>query len=224
MERLDPIAGFGRLFSLRNLTDLIKSVLKVILIGSVAGATIAFSLQDLVEQPSCGLLCAAPTLRGLLRPLLVAACGFFVVLGAFDIGLQRWLFAREMRMTKTEQKRERKEINGDPLIKSQHRQEQRAAARLAVRTGLRNATFVVRSADLVLAFRYTAPDALVPVLVARAMADGAPVMLDEARAARLPIVLDVEAARALASLKVGQMVGKASFTLVIGCMRQAGIM
>ncbi len=224
MERLDPIEGFKRLLSMRNLIDLIKSVLKVLLIGSVAAAIVALSLQDLVEQPSCGVSCAAPVLRGLLRPLLIAACGFFLVLGVFDIGLQRWLFGRDMKMTKTEQKRERKEMDGDPLIKNQHRREQRAGLRVAVRTGLRNATFVIRSADLVLAFRYAKPDAMVPVLVARAMEDGAPVLLDEARAARLPIVLDAGAARAFSRLRVGQMIGKESFGLVIGCMRQAGIM
>ena len=224
MERLDPIEGFKRLFSLRNMSDLIKSVLKVALIGTAASTIIVLSLQNLVEQPACGLLCAGPLLRGLLRPLLVAVCGFFLVLGALDIGLQRWLFGRDMKMTKTEDKRERKEMHGDPLIKSQHRQEQRAALRVAVRTGLRNATFVVRSADLVLAFRYAKPDAMVPVLVARGVADGAPVLLDEARAARLPVVLDADAARAFSRLKVGQMVGKDSFEIVISCMRQAGIM
>ena len=224
MERLDPVEGFKRLVSLRNLADLIKSVLKLLLIGTAAGVIIALSLQAMLEQPSCGLQCAAPLLRGLLRPLLVAVCGFFLVLGALDIGLQRWLFGRDMKMTKTEQKRERKEMDGDPLIKNQHRLQFRTGLRASARTGLRNATFVIRSTDLALAFRYAKPDAMVPVLVARGAAEGAPVLLDEARAARLPVVLDPIAVRAFARLKVGQMVGKDSFPLVIACMQQAGLM
>ncbi len=224
MDRLDPIAGFGRMFSMRNLTELVKSVLKVALVGAVACAIVALSLQAMVEQPSCGLGCAGPLLRGLLRPLLVVACGFFLVLGGFDIGLQRWLFARDMRMTKTEQKREAKEMEGDPQIKRQHRQEQRAALHAAVRTGLRNATFVVRSAELALAFRFAKPDAMVPVLVARGTADGTSLLLDEARGARIPVVFDGAAARVLSRMKVGQMVDKEHFQLVIACMRQAGVM
>ncbi len=224
LERLDPIAGFGRLFSMRNVTEMIKSVLKVMLVGTVACAVVALSLQALVEQPACGIGCAGPLLRGLLRPLLIAACGFFIVLGGLDIGLQRWLFGREMKMTKTEQKREVKEMEGDPLIKRQHRQEQRAALHAVVRTGLRNATFVVRSAELALAFRYAKPDAMVPVLVARAAADGAPMLLDEARGMRMPVVFDTDAARALSRMKVGQIVEQEFFQLVIACMQKAGLM
>jgi len=224
LDRLDPIAGFGRLFSMRNMIEMVKSVLKVVLVGAVACLIIALSLQALVEQPSCGLGCAAPLLRGLLRPLLIAACGCFLVLGGFDIGLQRWLFGRDMRMTKTEQKRERKEMEGDPLIKRQHRREQRAALHATVRTGLRNATFIVRSGELALAFRFAKPDAMVPVLVARAVADAAPVLLEEARAAGIPVVLDADSARALSRMKVGHMVDKEFFQSVIACMREAGVM
>ena len=225
MERLNPVEGFARLFALRNVIELLKSVLKVGLVGAVAVLLIRASLQTLVEQPSCGLGCAGPVLRGLLRPLLVVAGLFFVLLGALDIGTQRWLFLRDMRMTKTEQKRERKEQEGDPLIKGQHRRDQRSAAQSAVRTGLRNATFVIRSADVALALRFAKPDATVPVLLARATGDAAPVLIEEARRLRLPIVFDVPAATVVASrLKIGQVIAADMFDVVIACMREAGVL
>lgn len=224
MSRLDPIEGFKRLFAMRSLIELIKSVLKVALVGVTACLLIAWSLQALVEQPSCGLGCAGPLLRGLLKPLLAASGLFFMVVGGMDIGVQRWLFLRDMRMTKSEQKREQKEMEGDPLIKRQQRREQQSGLQAAVRTGLRNATFVIRSPALTLAFRFAKPDAMVPVLVARGMDEGALLLLDEARSARIPIVSDTAAVQTLSGLKVGRMVDKRDFPVVIACMREAGIM
>lgn len=224
MERLNPAEGFKRLFAMRNLVELVKSVLKIALVSVAACLLIALSLQAMMEQPSCGLGCAGPLLRGLLKPLLIVSALFFLVIGGLDIGLQRWLFLRDMRMTKSEQKREQKEMEGDPLIKRQHRREQQAGLQAAVRTGLRNATFVVRSPQLVLAFRFARPDAMVPVLVARGTDEGALLLLDEARSARLPVVLDTRAARVFGALKVGRMVDKRDFPVVIACMREAGIM
>ena len=225
MERLNPVEGFQRLLALRNVIELIKAVLKVALVGSVAILLIAGSMQVLVEQPSCGLGCTGPVLRGLLRPLLITAGGFFLVLGTFDIAMQRWLFHRDMRMTKTEQKRERKEQEGDPLIKGQLRRERRAAAQAAARTGLRNATFVIRSNDTVLALRFANPDALVPILLARAVGEGAPTLLDEARQRRLPVVFDPAAAALVGSrVKIGHIIAEDMFHAVIACMREAGLL
>ena len=224
MERLNPVEGFKRLFAMRSFIELIKVVLKVMVVGTVACVLIAASLQALVEEPSCGLGCTGPVLRGLLRPLLIAVGGFFLVLGALDIGLQRWLFRRDMRMTKTEQKRERKEMEGDPLIKRQHRRERRSTMHEA-KTGLRKATFAIRSADIVLALRFAKPDATVPILVARGTGAGAQLLLEEAQRLRLPVVFDSAVTALVAPrLKVGRMISQDMFQAVIACMREAGVL
>lgn len=225
MERINPIEGFGRLFALRNLIELIKSVLKLALVGTVVVLVVAGSLQALVEQPACGLGCTGPLLRWLLRPLLIAAGGFFLVLGALDIGTQRWLFRRDMRMTRTEQKRERKEQEGDPLIRGLLRREQRIAAHSAARTGLRNANFIIRSGDVALAMRFAQPDATVPVLLARATGEATAALVEEARRLRIPVVSDSATAKLLAArLRVGQFIVQDMFDPVIACMREAGVL
>jgi type III secretion protein U len=223
MDRLDPIAGFKRMFSAKNLIELLKTLLKVIVVGWVSLLIVASSLQALVEVPTCGLLCAGPILRWLLQPLLLSAAGTFLVLGGIDIGVQRWLFRRDMRMTKSEQKRERKESDGDPMIRRQHKQDRRSG--LAFKTGLRNATFIIRSSDVALALRYAAPDATVPVLVARGAGGGALLLLDEARALNLPVVFDADTVALVAPrLKVGRMISQDMFNPMIGCMREAGLL
>jgi type III secretion protein U len=224
LERLDPIKGFQRILGLRGLVDLVKILLKLVLVLGVCLVLIRSTLQTLVQQPACGYGCVPAILHGLLQPLVLACCGFFLLVGLLDIGIQRWLFGRDMRMTRTEQKRERKDTDGNPLIKRAHRREQRALQK-AVRTGLRNATFLIRGQDLALAFRFAMPDAEVPALVAKASMEAAEVMVEEARGMGLPIVLDAETASALAlRLTVGKPVTQDLFHAVITCMRQAGVL
>ncbi len=223
LDRLDPIAGMKRLFGMKNLVELLKSVGKLAAIGALTTFLIAGSLQTLAELPACGLLCAGPILRGLLQPLLLTVAGMFLVLGGLDVGLQRWLFRRDMRMTKSEQKRERKESEGDPMIRNQHRQDRRSG--MALKSGLRNATFIIRGSDVALAMRFAAPDATVPILVARGNQEGAFHLLEEAKSFNLPVVFNAEAVALVAPrLKVGRMISQDMFDPVIACMREAGVL
>jgi type III secretion protein U len=209
---------------LKGLVDLVKILLKLILVLGVCVVLIRSTLQALVQQPTCGLGCVPAVLHGLLTPLILACCGFFLLVGLLDIGIQRWLFRRDMRMTRTEQKRERKDTDGNPLIKRAHRREQRAMQK-AVRTGLRNATFLIRGPEIAVAMRYAKPDAEVPALVAKASGPAAEMMIEEARALGLPSVLDAETAAALLSrLQVGRPVTQDLFPPVILCMRRAGLL
>jgi type III secretion protein U len=221
-ERLNPVAGIKRMFGMKNLIELVKSIFKASAVGILTYVIITGALQTLVEIPVCGLRCAAPVLGKLLLPLLLTSAGLFLLLGGLDIGLQRWLFRREMRMTKSEQKRERKESDGDPMIKRWRVQDRRSSGQ---KTGLRNATFLIRSADIVLAMRYAPPDALVPTLVARGTGDGALLILDEARTLNLPVVFDAAAVALVAPrLKVGRMITQDMFQPMIGCMHEAGVL
>lgn len=223
MEHISPIQGFKKLVALKNWIELLKAVIKTAALGTVTILLIRSALQILVEQPACGLVCAGPILKGLVQPLLLSAAGFFLVVGFLDIGLQKWLFARDMRMTKSEMKRERKESEGDPLIKNQHKRERRAAQ--ATKTGLRNATFIIRSIDATLALRFAQPDATVPILVARGLNENAALLLKEARAMELPVVFNAEAvAIVLPRLQVGKMITQDMFQPVIACMREAGVL
>ena len=166
MERLDPIAGLGRIFSLRNGTDAIKTVAKLILICVTSAFLLRSALRALVELPACGVDCTPALTFELFKPLILFACLLFLITGGLDLWLQRFLFQREQRMTSSEMKRDRRDSDGNPMIRQLHRQEQQASMQRRVSIGLRNASFVIRSNSMVLAFRYAPPDTQVPVLVA----------------------------------------------------------
>jgi type III secretion protein U len=222
MERLDPVAGLKRMFEIKSLVELVKSVFKVTMLGIGTYVIIIGAIQSLVEIPVCGLRCAAPVFGTFLVPLLLTSAGLLLLLGGLDIGLQRWLFRREMRMSKSEQKRERKEMLGDPTIRQWRRRDQRSRS---AKTGLRNATFLIRSSETVLAMRYAAPDAMVPILVARGTQHGATALLEQAKALDLPVVFDAATVTMIGRrLKVGRMIAPDMFQALIVCMHQAGVL
>jgi type III secretion protein U len=221
-EHINPISGFGRMFSLRNLLELVKSILKLAVVIFLVFQLIEGALQALVEIPACGLSCGISALGALLKRLLLVMAGLFLVLGGLDIGIQKWLFMRDQRMTLTEQKRERKDTQGDPEIKKRHRRERQGGG---PKTGLSNANFAIRSASVVLAMRYTTSDAPVPVLVARAVEDGVNPLLAELRSLGVPVVFDSAATDSISpGLKVGEAISKEMFQPVIECMRAAGVL
>jgi type III secretion protein U len=224
LERLDPIKGFGRLFKIRSLVELLKGVFKLAVVVAICTAVLGDQLRSLVQLPACGLSCVPGVVHGALVPLLVTCCAVFLAIGLLDVGLQRWLYRRDMRMTQTEHKRDRKDAQGDPMLLARRRQERRETAMLGARTGLKHATFVIQSSQSALAFRYSRADTPVPILVARAGTDTYHKLVLDAGRRGLPIVFDPDAVALMGSrLEVGKMIPKSVFGPVIHCMKAAGV-
>jgi type III secretion protein U len=194
-DSLNPVSGFKKLFSVKKLIELIKNVAKTIAIGFASYFILKGTLQPLVEQPACGLRCAPGILRALISPLLEMGAIFLIVMGVFDIALQKWLFLRDQRMTKTEQKQEHKNSEGDPHVKGAIKRANREAMQSV--QGMRKATFCIAGTGVLVAFRYSAGDTKVPTLVARGELDKAGELLADARHRGLPIHFDHAIARKL---------------------------
>jgi type III secretion protein U len=221
-DHINPVTGFGRVFSMRNVLELVKSIIKLAVVVFLVFRLIEGALQASVEIPACGLSCGISVLGALLKRLMIIMAGLFLVLGALDITIQKWLFMRDQRMTQTEQKRERKDSDGNPEIKSQHRRNRQSGR---AKTGLSNANFAIRSASVVLAMRYTHTDAPVPVLVARGIESGVDPLLAELRSLGVPIVFDTAVVGSISpGLKVGEAISSKMFQPVIACMREAGVL
>jgi len=223
-DRLNPVEGFRRLFKLRSLVELGKSLLKLAVVMGICTLLLREALNALMQQPACGMACLPGVIRAVSLPLVADCCGAFLVLGLLDIAVQRWLFRRDMRMTRSEHKRDRKNEQGSPEMLARRRKEQQEDAKLGARTGLRNATFVIQSRDAALAFRYVKGDINVPILVARAGEDSARQLVAEATRKSIPVVFDPEAVVAIAGrVQIGKMIPRVAFAPVIGCMRVAGL-
>jgi flagellar biosynthetic protein FlhB len=135
LERINPIAGFKRIYSKRMLFETFKSVLKLVLFT----ATIAFFFAAL--WPHLGEV-ATPDPNGQTSwfaewglALLFRLALILTLLGLLDFAYARWTFARQMRMSRRELKDEVKRREGDPLIKAKVRELQRERLKQMQSTG-----------------------------------------------------------------------------------------
>lgn len=218
LQKLNPAQGVKNIVSTKGLLEVLNSLLKVALVGTIAFYVVRGTLQSLVDLPTCGLGCTGLVLHGAMLPLAAAGILVFVVFGLADMFLQRWLFLREQRMSHTEKKNEHKNSEGNPLIKGAHNRERREASQ--TRAGLNQATFLVTGARVVVAMRYSAIDTRVPMPVARAETDDVTRFLQDARRLRLPAFHDPETARALFDkVAIGHIIPRELFQPVIMCMK-----
>lgn len=196
-EHVNPAKGLKRIASLRNVVEFAKSLMKTLLLAAVFVAIMAAWLQPLFEVPACGQSCLEPTLLAILTPLGAAAALAFIVVGLIDMPIQRGLFLRDMRMTKTEYKREHKDLEGDPLIRQELQRQRRDVASRPFRLGLANAVLVVAGAKYLVGLRYVRGETPVPALVGKGEGAAVPGLRSQARELDLAIVEDAALAEAL---------------------------
>ncbi len=196
-ERLNPAQGFKRVFSSRAAVDLLKSLLKFVLLAWVAYGVLAPRvplLLDTLKLPlgqAMGLF--QETLLALYRNVMIA----MLVLALADFAWQRHSFEKGIRMTKQEVKDEMKDAEGSPEVKRQQRAIMMAAARKRMLAEVPKATVVVTNpTHVAVALRYDEKTAA-PVCVAKGLDHLALKIRERAREAGVPILERPELARAL---------------------------
>lgn len=188
-NKLNPASGFERIVSKKNLIDNLITVIKAILLIIIAIVVIIQGLGPSLQAPHCGLNCISVAFTSMLLPLIAAIIVMFLLFAFMDYWLQRLLFTEKMKMTKTELKRERKEFEGDPMIRGARRQIGRELVGFGIPVGMGHATFaIVDRSSVVIGLRYVNGETRLPLLVAKAEGNGAASLLQAARRGKMPIV------------------------------------
>jgi len=143
LKRLDPISGFGRLFSWNSLMELAKAILKALLVGGVAALLVWKEREEilgLLGEPLEAGIAHAGHLVSFSFLILVAT---LVLVVAADVPFQLWQYFDKLKMTKEEVKQEMKEMMGDPHVKGRIRSLQMQAARKRMMAAVPTANVVV---------------------------------------------------------------------------------
>lgn len=168
IKRIHPGEGFKRIFAMRNLIEFLKGLVKVVLLALAFYIVGRQALQALMESSRCGAGCIESTFYLVLKPLVFTVLAAFLLVGAVDVLMQRWLFGRDMKMSRSEQKRERKDVDGDPLIKRERQRQRREMQALATKLGLGRASLMIGiGGNWVVGVRYVRGETPVPVVVCR---------------------------------------------------------
>ena len=215
-ERLDPIAGFGRLFSMNGLIELAKSLLKVAFIGL---ALVLLLRHDEADVMATGHEAIASGVGHALSLVAHAALLFAVilgVLGGLDAIWQRFDYERRHRMSKQEQKDEHKDTEGNPQLKGRVRQMQYQIARRRMIQEVPKAdVVVVNPTHFAVALRYDDARMRAPRVVAKGLDVLAMQIRLVADAHRIPLVEAPPLARALyATTEIGHEIPSALYVAV----------
>jgi type III secretion protein U len=212
-DHINLAKGFERIFSVRSVVEFTKATTKLVALAFGIVVVFRISLQSLMEAPSCGLECVYDTFNSMLKPLTITCMVAFVVVGIVDVGLQRWLFKRDMRMTKTEFKRELKDVEGDPMLKRERQRRNRETMNRMVKVGLRNATLLLGQTEgFAVGLRFVRGETLVPIVTCKGGPGRAKVLITEAILLGIPVVHEPRLARSLhGQCKVGDFLPDALF-------------
>ncbi|MBS1159911.1 MAG: Flagellar biosynthetic protein FlhB [Proteobacteria bacterium] len=143
LNRMNPLTGFGRMFSWNSLMELGKAVLKAALVGGVAVLLIWKERDEifgLLAQPLEAGLAHAGNLVSFSFLILVSA---LVLVVAADVPFQLWQHFDKLKMSKDEVKQEMKEMMGDPQVKGRIRSLQMQAARKRMMSAVPQANVIV---------------------------------------------------------------------------------
>ncbi|MDN7854168.1 flagellar biosynthesis protein FlhB [Burkholderia seminalis] len=168
LDRLNPISGLGRIFSIQGPIQLGMSVAKTIVVGGIGGVAIWRSKDELLGLATQPLGVALPDALHLVAVCCGTTVAGMLVVAALDVPYQIWQYNKKLRMTKEEVKREHRENEGDPHVKGRIRQQQRAIARRRMMAAVPKADVVVTNpTHFAVALQYTDGEMRAPKVVAK---------------------------------------------------------
>ncbi len=198
LENLSPAKWFKRVFSMKNLFEFVKNVIKVAVIGTLAWNVLNKYIPLLFSIPEGGASAMWTVLGQAAAELLLMTSGAFAVIAAIDYLYQKWRWTHDHMMSIDEVKREYKESEGDPVVKSQRKQLQRELMNQNTLGNVRKAKVLVTNpTHYAVALDYDKDSTPLPVILAKGEGALAQRMIEVAKEEGIPIMRNVPLARAL---------------------------
>jgi len=204
-SRINPLSGFQRVFSLQGAMRVVSGLLKILILGAVAGAFVMahfpqFMAAAALEPGPLALLTGQSLLE--ISFQLALALG---ILATIDYGYQYWQFEQSLKMSKQELRDEMKNMDGNQQMKQRQRETQRKANDSAQVQGAGKANFFVTNpTEIAVGIKYDPEKMEAPIVVAKGMGPLAQRLRQIAAEKGIPIIEKKPLARALYfDVKVG---------------------
>ena len=197
-ERLDPIKGLGRIFAMRGLVELAKSLLKLLLIGGILVMVLKNWQDDLMATGVGEVRAGTFKAMSLLGHGALLFGSILALIGGADALYQKFDHNKRLRMTRQELKDESKESDGNPELKGRIRQLQFQMARKRMMQELPKADVLITNpSHFAVALRYDEGRMGAPRVIAKGMDELALQIRLVASSHRIPTVEAPPLARAL---------------------------
>jgi flagellar biosynthetic protein FlhB len=216
LEKLNPIEGAKRIFSMRSLVELLKSLLKISAGIYVAYTILWNSKEQLVQLSLKSIGNVLSYTAGEVVKLGIYLGLLLFILAALDYAYQRYEHEKNLRMSKQDLKDEHKQAEGDPLIKGKIRERQRSMAIRRMMQELPKADVIITNpTHFAVAIRYDASEMSAPTVVAKGQDYLALKIREVAKKHRIVTMENKPLARALYSqVEIGQQIPEELFKAV----------
>lgn len=172
MDKISPIKGFSRIFSMKSIMEFVKGIFKLAVVSVVAFVILYpyfDQLEHMIGKPMMVLL---EELQILALRMMIGILVAFIVIAVIDLAFQRQQHHKEMRMTKQEVKDEYKQSEGDPHVKSRLRQLRMERGRQRMMANVPQADVVITNpTHFSIALKYNPEEMDAPVCVAKGIDD-----------------------------------------------------
>ncbi len=142
-SRMNPLSGLANMVSAKSGVELLKAIVKTILVGSVALMVISSQKNAIFGLALEPLKQGSAHLGNMLAICFLSIVGALVLIAAIDVPFQMWHYGNKLKMTHQEVVQESKEANGNPQIKAKIRAQQREMARRRMMAEVPTADVVV---------------------------------------------------------------------------------
>jgi len=216
LSKIDPIKGFGRLFSKQGFMELFKSLIKLVIVSGIAYLTIKGEMNTVAHLGGMELNSIFAYIFKIFFKIFIRCGMAMIFLALMDYAFQKWDFEKRNKMTKQEVKDEFKRTEGDPLIKSRIKSIQMEMARKRMMQAVPEADVVITNpTHLAVALTYDSSSMNAPKLIAKGAGKIAKKIKDLAEEHDIPIVENRELARNLNShVEIGQEIPPILFQAV----------
>jgi flagellar biosynthetic protein FlhB len=198
LDKLNPLGGIKRLFSMRSVVEVIKAIVKMSIIGAAGYMILHKHLPELMSLGGAEITIAWGTVLNVVREIAQWCCVLFFLMGMLDWRYQAWALEKQLRMSRQDIKDERRNSDGDPMMKSRVRQ-------MGIKFATTRQLAAVPTADVVItnpthyaiALKYDPDVAPAPIVVAKGKDVFAQKIKEVAKEHGVPMVENKPLARSL---------------------------
>ncbi|WP_420566446.1 flagellar biosynthesis protein FlhB [Thalassobaculum sp.] len=197
-DKISPIKGFSRLFSLRSIVEFLKGIAKMGVVGTVALILVLPELDRLETIVQMDVRQLLEEIQTLVMRLLFGVAAVMVVIAVADYIYQKYEHIKQLKMSRQEIRDEHKQSEGDPHVKARLRQIRHERARQRMMAAVPQADVVVTNpTHFAVALKYDTAVMAAPTVVAKGVDNVAFRIREVAEANGVPIVENPPLARAL---------------------------
>jgi flagellar biosynthetic protein FlhB len=215
INRINPLEGIKKFFSLNTIFETLKGVFKVVVLGLILYLLIKKELINLPLLVDMDIQSIMGFSFNQIRKLLLISAIVLTVFAVADFAYQRWQFERNLRMTKQEVKEEYKEVEGDPRVKARIKSLQREMARKRMMQEVPKADVIITNpTHFAVALKYDPSKMGAPTVVAKGANLIAEKIKEIAAKNGVPVFEDKPLARTLFKLGIGQEIPETLYRAV----------